>query len=153
MDVQALLAPDGQHSLQDQTGRAPHRPGDAPLQPVPPPPVSALEPVAAPPQHQGAAHGPSPLGLSKLRLALAFAIAAVADTLFALFNWAPPIALPVDFATAFLLFAVLGWRWLLLPGLVMEAIPGLAVFPFWTLVVAAIAVWGTARPKLDRGGR
>ena len=36
----------------------------------------------------------------------------------------------------------------LLPGLVMEAIPGVGVLPFWLLVVGAIAVWGTARPKL-----
>jgi len=36
---------------------------------------------------------------------------------------------------------------LLLPGLIMEAIPGVYVFPFWVLVVGAVAVWGTARPK------
>lgn len=54
----------------------------------------------------------------------------------------------VDAATALLLFAVLGWHWLLLPGLIFEAIPGLAVVPFWLLVVAGIAFWGTARPKL-----
>jgi len=32
--------------------------------------------------------------------------------------------------TAILLIAVLGRYWLLLPGLVMEAIPGVAVLPF-----------------------
>ena len=53
----------------------------------------------------------------------------------------------VDIVTAILLFIVLGWHWLLLPGLVMEAIPGVAVLPFWLLVVGAIAVWGTIRPK------
>jgi hypothetical protein len=53
-----------------------------------------------------------------------------------------------DLATAALLFIVLGWRWLLLPGLIMEAIPGLGVVPIWLAVVAAIAVWGTARPNL-----
>jgi len=26
--------------------------------------------------------------------------------------------------------------------LIAEAIPGIAVFPFWVLVVASIAVWG-----------
>jgi len=35
----------------------------------------------------------------------------------------------LDVVTAVLLFAVLGWQWLLLPGLVMEAIPGVAVIP------------------------
>ena len=55
----------------------------------------------------------------------------------------------VDLATAILLFIVLGWQWILLSGLVMEAIPGLYVLPFWVLVVGAVAVWGTARPKLN----
>ncbi len=36
--------------------------------------------------------------------------------------------------------------WLLLPGLIMEAIPGVGALPFWVLVVGAVAVWGTARP-------
>jgi hypothetical protein len=130
----------------------PQTPSLAPAQPPQAPPT-ALEPVRPGPQFDLPPPGSGPSGLSKLRLALAFGIAAVADTLFALFNWAPPVALPVDFATAFALFVVLGWRWLLLPGLVMEAIPGLAVFPFWTLVVAAIAVWGTVRPKPDRTAR
>jgi len=44
---------------------------------------------------------------------------------------------------------VLGRQWILLPGLIMEAIPGLYVFPFWVLVVGAVAMWGTARPKLE----
>jgi hypothetical protein len=57
----------------------------------------------------------------------------------------------VDVVTALLLFAVLGWQWLLLPGLVMEAIPGVAVLPLWLLVVGGIAVWGTPRPKVRRG--
>lgn len=138
--------------MQNPEPTGPHTAPPAPVQPVPPP-VYALEPVATDSQQQAPPPGPSPLGLSKLRLALAFAVAAIADTLFALFTWAPAVALPVDFATAFLLFAVLGWRWLLLPGLVMEAIPGLDIFPFWTLVVSAIAVWGTARPKLNRPPR
>jgi hypothetical protein len=43
---------------------------------------------------------------------------------------------------------VLGFQWILLPGLIMEAIPGLYVLPFWVLVVAAVGIWGTARPKL-----
>ena len=91
-------------------------------------------------------------GLSKRRLAIAFVIAGVSDVISAFFSFAPPVELPVDFVTALLLFSVLGWRWLLLPGLVMEAVPGLSVFPFWVLVVGAIAVWGTARPKIDRDG-
>jgi hypothetical protein len=49
---------------------------------------------------------------------------------------------------AILLFIVLGRQWILLPGLIMEAIPGINVFPFWVLVVGTVAIWGTARPKL-----
>jgi len=85
---------------------------------------------------------------SKKRLALAFAIAGISDAIGAFATLVPPIVWVVDLVTAILLFTVLGWRWLLLPGLVLEAIPGVGVVPFWLLVVAAIAVWGTARPKL-----
>ena len=56
----------------------------------------------------------------------------------------------VDIATVLLLFMVLGRQWLLLPGLALEAIPGLGVLPFWLLVVAAIAVLGTPRPKFEQ---
>jgi hypothetical protein len=87
------------------------------------------------------------LRFSKRRLALAIAIAAISDIIGAFVTLAPPFMWALDVVTAVLLFAVLGWQWLLLPGLVMEAIPGVAVLPFWLLVVGAIAVWGTARPK------
>ncbi len=63
---------------------------------------------------------------------------------------APPLAWAVDVVTALFLFLVLGRQWLLLPGLVLEAIPGIGVLPFWLLVVGAIAVFGTPRPKLDQ---
>ena len=85
---------------------------------------------------------------SKRQLALAVAIAGISDTIGVFVALSPPIVWLLDVVTAILLFAVLGWQWLLLPGLVMEAIPGVAVLPFWLLVVAAIAAWGTARPKL-----
>lgn len=51
----------------------------------------------------------------------------------------PPLQIGLDLATATLLFAALGFRWPLLPALVVEAIPGLALFPTWTLVVGAMA--------------
>jgi len=79
---------------------------------------------------------------SRRRLALAFAIAALADAASVVLSLAPPLEWALDVVTAILLFAILGWRWVLLPGLVMEAIPGLAVFPFWVLVVGAVAVGG-----------
>jgi hypothetical protein len=52
--------------------------------------------------------------------------------------------------TALLLFMVLGRQWLLLPGLALEAIPAWGLLPFWLLVVGAIAVLGTPRPKFEQ---
>jgi hypothetical protein len=100
------------------------------------------------PEQPGA--GPTTsLRFSKKRLALALAIATVSDAI-GVFAPAPPIIWGVDLVTAILLFIVLGWQWLLLPGLIMESIPGVAVMPFWLLTVGAIAVWGTSRPRLNR---
>jgi hypothetical protein len=89
------------------------------------------------------------LPFPKRRLALALAIAAISDAI-GVFAPAPPIIWGVDLVTAVLLFIVLGWQWLLLPGLIMETIPGVAVMPFWLLTVGAISVWGTPRPRLNR---
>ena len=75
------------------------------------------------------------------RLLVAFALAAVADSLSLLFAPAPPLQWATDLGTAVLLFVILGWQWVLLPGLVMEAIPGIDVFPFWVLAVGAVAIW------------
>ncbi len=79
---------------------------------------------------------------------VAFSVAAVSDVLSVLFTFAPPVEWACDVITAMVLFMVLGWQWILLPGLIMEAIPGLYVFPFWVLVVGAVALWGTARPNV-----
>jgi hypothetical protein len=90
------------------------------------------------------------LKFSKKRLALAFAVAGVSDVIGAFVTLAPPIVWVVDLGTALLLFMVLGRQWLLLPGLALEAFPGLGVLPFWLLVVGAIAVLGTPRPKFEQ---
>jgi hypothetical protein len=92
----------------------------------------------------------TPLKFSVLRLALAFVVAGISDVIGAFANLAPPIGWAVDVVTAALLFVVLGWQWLLLPGLVLEAIPGVGVVPFWLLVVGAIAFLGTPRPKIGQ---
>jgi hypothetical protein len=86
---------------------------------------------------------------SRKRLALAITLAALADGFSLFLTFTPPVQWAADLVTAMLLFMVLGWQWILLPGLIMEAVPGLYVFPFWVLVVGAVAMWGTARPKLD----
>jgi hypothetical protein len=91
-----------------------------------------------------------PLRFTKKQLVLAFAIAAIADVIGAALTLWPPVMWAIDALTAVLLFAVLGWQWLLLPGLVLEAIPGVGVLPFWILVVTGIAIWGTARPRAWR---
>jgi hypothetical protein len=90
------------------------------------------------------------LKFSKKRLAIAFGIAGVSDAIGAFATPLPPIVWVVDIGTALLLFMILGRQWLLLPGLALEAIPGLGILPFWLLVVAAIAVLGTPRPKFEQ---
>ncbi len=101
-------------------------------------------PTFSPPPEAGS------LSFSNKRLGLAFAIAAVADVLDVFVTPMPLVGWAVDLVTAILLFIVLGWRWLLLPGIILEAIPGVSIMPFWVLVVGAIAIWGTARPKLQQ---
>ncbi|MBV9533329.1 MAG: hypothetical protein JO283_20260 [Bradyrhizobium sp.] len=91
-----------------------------------------------------------PLKFSILRLAFAFVIAGASDIIGAFTSLAPPIGWVIDAVTVALLFVALGWQWLLLPGLVLEAIPGIGVFPFWLLVVGAIAVLGTPRPRMGQ---
>jgi hypothetical protein len=103
-----------------------------PMGTTPPPEVSA----APLPQEGGR------VGLSKTRLVLAFLVAATSDVVSSWTELVPPVQWAVDLVTALLLFMVLGWRWALLPGFVAEAIPGVAAFPVWTLVVAAVALWG-----------
>lgn len=94
----------------------------------------------------GASSGPR--RFSKKRLFLAFLIAGISDVVCAAFVWAPPVVWTIDLLTAALLFVVLGWSWFLLPGLLLEAVPGLDVLPFWVLAVGAIAILGSPRPRL-----
>jgi hypothetical protein len=96
----------------------------------------------ATPWRPGSPRPASALRLSKTRLALAFLMAAVSDVVSYGTAFVPPVQWTVDLVTALLLFGLLGWRWALLPGLVAEAIPGVAVFPMWLLVVAAVDLWG-----------
>ena len=116
--------------------------------------MSSEVPVEVLPPEKPIPHGEEPQPLprprfSGRRLALAFTMAVLADGLSAFLTLTPPVQWASDLVTAILLFMVLGWQWILLPGLIMEAIPGLYIFPFWVLVVGAVALWGTARPKLN----
>src|SRR6516225_2937061 len=115
-------------------------------------PATMTPPPAEPIKQPGSAQAPSldTLKFSKKQLALAFVIAGISDAIGAFIALLPPIGWVADLATALLLFMVLGRQWLLLPGLALEAIPGLGVLPFWLLVVGAIAVLGTPRPRFQR---
>ena len=85
---------------------------------------------------------------SRAKLAIAFGVAAVSDFFSMWTEFAPPLQWVVDFATAFILFLILGRRWALLPGLIAEAIPGMGVFPVWVLVVLSIIIYdGIKRPN------
>jgi hypothetical protein len=79
--------------------------------------------------------------VSRTRFAIAFGVAAISDFLSMWTEFAPPIQWVLDLATAGLLFLILGRRWALLPGLIVEAIPGMGVFPVWVLVVMSLIVY------------
>ena len=78
---------------------------------------------------------------SKVRFVVALGIAAVSDLASLWTEFVPPVQWVVDLVTAGLLFLVLGRRWALLPGLLLEAIPGKGVVPFWVLVVISLFVY------------
>ena len=86
--------------------------------------------------------GPSPIpGMPNIpiwRFVLAFLIAVVADIVLILAAPFEPILLSLDIFTALLLCATLGFNWIFVPTLLVEAVPGLEVFPTWTLVVLAL---------------
>ncbi len=78
-------------------------------------------------------------GITMKRKLLALAIAALSDALSLVAEFAPPVQWIVDGVTAAALFAVLGFRWQLLPVLAVEAVPLLAAFPTWLLVVGFLS--------------
>jgi hypothetical protein len=71
---------------------------------------------------------------------IAIAIAAASDILSFSFALAPPLQWSVDIVTAVLLYRTCRRGWATLAGFIAEAIPGLAVFPTWTVVVLAIYI-------------
>jgi hypothetical protein len=114
---------------------------------------SSLPAAPGPHGDRSTAAVPGRLVIPVKRLIAAAIIAALSDVVCAFVVFAPPLVWAIDILTAVLLFIVLGWHWLLLPGLILEAIPGLGVIPIWLLVVAAIAVFGTARPRLKSAAK
>jgi hypothetical protein len=69
----------------------------------------------------------------------ALLLALISDILGFVFTFTPPVHWTIDVVTVIVLFAAIGFKWLLLPALVVEVIPGLQLFPAWTLVVLALA--------------
>jgi hypothetical protein len=84
---------------------------------------------------------------SRKRQAVAFLIAVVSDFFSFWTVLAPPMQWVIDLITALLLFLVLGRRWVILPGLVAEAIPGMGVFPVWVLVVLSLIVYDDIKAR------
>jgi hypothetical protein len=76
------------------------------------------------------------------RVALAIAVLADAVQLgfFPVFG-AGALSIPddvLDFGVAVALVITLGWRWRLVAALAFELVPGLALFPSWTVLVATL---------------
>jgi hypothetical protein len=84
---------------------------------------------------------------SRKRQAAAFLVAAVSDFFSFWTVLAPPMQWVIDLVTAILLFLILGRRWVILPGLVAEAIPGMGVFPVWVLVVLSLIVYDDIKAR------
>jgi hypothetical protein len=89
---------------------------------------------------------------SRTRLGLAMAIAVASDLASVWLEFVPPLQWTLDLATAGLLFLTLGRQWAILPALVAEAIPGIAMFPIWVLVVIAVATTGTVGRDKNKTG-
>jgi hypothetical protein len=89
--------------------------------------------------------------LSNRRIALAIAIAVIADGLQIPFQ-AFPIAAPIiDVVAMILTVSLLGFHMLLLPTFALELIPLVDMIPTWTgCVVAVIALRGKSEKKLRR---
>lgn len=73
-------------------------------------------------------------------------MALVSDLLSVGFELVPPLQIGLDLTTALVLWVLCGWRWAMLPALIVEAIPGLALFPTWSLVVGTLPFFPGAKP-------
>ncbi len=79
------------------------------------------------------------VAIQQRRWRWALAISLISDALGYGVLGIPPFIWVIDGLTAALIFGVLGFRWALLPVLIVEAIPGLELFPAWTLAVLALS--------------
>jgi hypothetical protein len=81
------------------------------------------------------------------RFVAAFVVAALADVLLPSTSVLVAPLLIGDLGVALVLCFILGFNWLIIPTLLIEAIPGLCLFPTWTLVVLSIAGINVAKRR------
>jgi hypothetical protein len=91
--------------------------------------------------------------VTKNRKKIALVIAGLADLIqlgfFPIFGEGA-LSIPddvLDVAVAVILFATLGFSWRILLALAIELVPGVALFPSWTAVVATLPTIPTALPS------
>lgn len=90
----------------------------------------------------------APYRHTRAQMATAFGVAAVSDVIMIWTEFVPPVQWAIDGATALALYMILGRRKALLAGLILEAIPGMGVFPAWVLVVLSIILYdGIKKPR------
>lgn len=87
------------------------------------------------------------MALKHPRWRWALLTAVIADILSFVLVLLPPVQWLLDALTAVLLFVALGFRWTLLPVLIVETIPVIELFPSWTLFVMALASAETPESK------
>jgi hypothetical protein len=105
------------------------RPGQKTPSYLSPPVTSPTVLPSSEPESHGAA--------GVLRFVSALAVAVFADLVLGFIP--TPLDIVADFVVAMLLFSILGFNWIFLPALVIEVIPGVGLFPTWTLVVLGLA--------------
>lgn len=103
----------------------------------PGPAKGAGEPPVVVPPTPVAAGADSARPRSWLRFSVAMLVACAADALSFLEVFPPGYVavVAIDLVVAMVLWALLGRGLVLLAALVFEAVPGLGLFPFWTLAV------------------
>jgi len=92
------------------------------------------------------ARSPSPRATSRVWMARVLAVAADAVQLLFLplfgEGFASPLNDALDVFVGFTLVWLVGWHWAFLPSFAAELVPGLDVFPSWTM-----AVWFATRGR------
>lgn len=81
----------------------------------------------------------SPRTIANWRFILAFVVAVLADVILTAFALIEPLEIVADTMVALILCSILGFNWVYVPALLIEAVPALNIFPTWTLAVLVLA--------------